>query len=402
MKLKRTLSFSHVLFYGVGTILGAGIYVLVGKVGATAGMFTPLAFLLAGIVAAFSAFSYAELASRYPHSTGAAGYIHQGIGKSWVSTFFGFGIVLSGIVSASVLTLGFVGYFQVFFPLPNIVVICGLLLFLGLLTLWGIKDSVTVISVITAIEIIGLLIIVWIARGSFSEFPEYITQTLPSFSTLDMSGVLAGMFLAFYAFIGFEDMVNIAEETKDPSNVLPKAIIASLCIAGGLYFLIGVVAVLALPIESLESSKAPLADIFRLYTGKSPVLITIISLFAVVNGIVAQIIMASRILYGMGEKGWIHKSISYLWASRGTPVTATILVVSAIFIFSLAVPIVPLANATSFVTLTLFAVVNYSLIRVKQKTSKQRCVFNVPMWVPVIGLGLNTVILIQKIWQWIV
>ena len=151
MNLRRTLSFSHVLFYGVGTILGAGIYVLVGKVGGSAGIFTPLAFLLAGIVAAFSAFSYAELASRYPYSTGAAGYIHEGIGKSWISTLFGIGIAFSGIVSASVLTLGFVGYFQIFFPLSSILIIGGILLFLTLLTLWGIKDSVTLISIIFVI-----------------------------------------------------------------------------------------------------------------------------------------------------------------------------------------------------------------------------------------------------------
>ncbi len=400
MHLKRTLSFSHVLFYGVGTILGAGVYVLVGKVAGAAGVFTPLAFLIAGIVAAFSAFSYAELSSRYPHSAGAAGYIHQGIGQRWLSTLFGFGIALSGIVSASVLTLGFVGYFQVFFPLPQAVIIIGLLLLLTFLALWGIKDSVIVISIITTIELLGLLIIIWVARESFVDFPQYVTQTLPTFSISDAGGLLGGMFLAFYAFIGFEDMVNVAEETKSPAKTMPKAIIASLLIAGALYILIGIVAVLTLPIAELEASKAPLASIFTLYTGQNPALITIISLFAVVNGVIAQIIMASRILYGMGQKGWIHSEISRLWHHRGTPLTATVVVSAIILLFALAVPIVPLATATSFITLTLFALVNFSLIQIKRKHPNKKRAFTVPLWVPIVGLGLNLCILIQKVWTW--
>ena len=402
MSLKRSLSLPHVIFYGVGTILGAGVYVLVGKVAAQAGIFAPVAFLLAGILAAFSAFSYAELSSRFPHSSGAAGYIYQGTKQSWLSVLFGLGIALSGIVSASVLTLGFVGYFQVFFAVPEPIIIIELILVLTFLALWGIKDSVAVISVITLLEVFGLLLILWVAKGSFIEVPSYVVETLPTFAMADMVGLLGGMFLAFYAFIGFEDMVNVAEETKNPSKTLPKAIVFSLIFTGILYFLIALATLLSVPVGELANSDAPLALVYETYTNQSPIVITVISLFAVINGVIAQIIMASRILYGMGQKGWIAPVFGTTWKKRQTPAAATITVSVIILLFALAVDIVPLATATSFITLTLFALVNLSLILVKKRNPKKsKKFFNIPMWVPVIGFILNLLVLAQKVYLWI-
>ncbi len=392
-QLKRSLSFYQVAFYGLGTILGAGIYALVGKIAGQAGMMAPTAFLLAGVLAAFSAFSYAELSSRFPQSAGAANYIQQGFGIKNLSLFFGLGIALSGIVSAGTLMHAFVGYFQQFFPgVEGWMVMVALLIFMGALAWWGIQESAWLITIITLIEVGGLVLILWVARGSFSALPEalpsfFIPESVGSMGT--MAGFLAGTFLAFYAFIGFEDMVNVAEETKNPTKVMPRAIIFALIGSTILYMGIAVVAVLTLAPADLLASGAPLADVFVAATGKDPVLITLIGLFAVINGVMAQIIMASRVLYGMSCFQWVPKCFSMICSHRQTPVFSIWVVVGIILFFALAIDMQGLATITSFITLTLFALVNLALWKVKRSGPAPKGTFVIWSWVPMVGFVAN-------------
>lgn len=379
-QLKRSLSLTLMICYGLGTILGAGIYVLVGKVAANAGLFAPIAFIVAAVVATFTGLSYAELAARFPRSAGAALYVQQGLNRVWLSVLAGFLIILTGIVSAATLANGFVGYLHVFIALPDWLIITLLILTLGLIAAWGISESVTVAAVITAIEIAGLLLILGVAGDSLAALPERLPELLPPLEVQAWQGIMLGAFLAFYAFIGFEDMVNVAEEVKDPQRTLPRAILISLGVATVLYVLVALVAVLALPLPELTQTRVPLALIYERATGAAPWLISVISLFAVVNGALIQIIMASRLLYGMSREGWLPAIFGRVHDRTRTPLLSTVVITAVVLILALWLPLVTLAKATSYIILILFALIQFALWRIKRRAPA-----GYPLWIPVAG-----------------
>jgi len=383
-KLNRSLSLTMVTFYGLGTIIGAGIYVLVGKVAGEAGQFAPASFFIAALLAAFTAFSYAELVARFPHSAGEAVYVQRAFNWSMLSRVVGFLIVLVGIISTATLANGFVGYFDRFIELPSWITISVLIVGLGLLAAWGITQSVGVAALLTVVEIIGLAIVLWVARGVVIELPQHIDTLMPTADAVVWQGVLLGAFVAFYAFIGFEDMVNVAEEVKDPSRTLPTAIIITLVITTLLYVLVTMTAVAGLPLEQLAGSEAPLADMYSHFSGKPATVIIIIGLLSVLNGILVQIIMATRVLYGMSAQGWLHDWFSRINSGTQTPLNATLVVVIIVWVMAISFPVLTLAKMTSFVTLIVFTLMNLSLWRVKL-LEKNYDGFSVPMVIPVLG-----------------
>jgi len=393
VELKRALNLAFLTFYGLGTILGAGIYVLVGKVAGIAGLYAPVAFLVAGVVAAVTAFSYAELASRLPKSAGEAVYVQEGFGARSLSTAVGLLLVLSGLVSSATLANGFVGYFEVFVELPAWLVITLLVAALGGLATWGIAESVIAATVATLIEIAGLVLIVAVSVDSLATFPARLPELLPPFETAAWAGIAAAAFLAFYAFIGFEDMVNVAEEVKDPRRTLPRAIILAMAISTALYLLVATAAVLALPLTELASTDAPLALMFERATGRAPLAIAAISLFAVVNGALVQIIMGARVLYGMSEAGWLPRWFGRVHARRRTPHHATVFMTCAVLLLALGLPLVTLAKATSFTILIVFALIHAALLRIKRRDPAPPGVRTYPVWIPAAGCALTVAML---------
>lgn len=383
--LKRSLSLPLLTFYGLGTILGAGIYVLVGKIAAHAGMYVPLAFLVAAVLTVFTALSYAELAVRYPKSGGAAVYVQAGFQRPWLAVFVGFLIILTGVVSAATLVNGFVGYLHVFWNLPAWLVITLLVLAMGVLAAWGIAESVTVAAAITLFELAGLFFILAVSGDRLADLPARWPELIPPIEMQVWEGIFLGAFLAFYAFIGFEDMVNVAEETQNPQRNLPRAILLSLGVATLLYLLVAIAAVLSLPAKILAGSVAPLALLYTQSTGHTPALISLISLFAVVNGALIQIIMASRLLYGMSSEGLLHPALSAIHPVRRTPLLATALATLTVLILALWLPLVTLAKATSFIMLIAFSLINLSLIRIKYRDPRSGGKFITPMWIPWAG-----------------
>ena len=383
--LKRSLSLPLVTFYGIGTILGAGIYVLVGKVAGFAGMFTPFAFLLASLLAALSAFSYAELSARFPKSAGEAVYVQEGLGWRKLSIIVGVGIVFAGIISVATLVHGFVGYLQVFVDVPAIVVIISLTLLMGLVVAWGINESVIIASLMTLLEIGGLVLIIWVARESFSLLPACWSEMLPPLELPAWGGIVAGSFIAFYAFIGFEDIVNVAEEVRNPRRNLPRAIVIALVVTSLFYFVVAVVSIFTLAPTELARTNAPLAEIYRHVTGQRPLVITIISLVSVLNGALIQIIMASRVLYGMSRQGWLPPRLGQVNARTRTPLLATGLVTGVVLLFALWLPLVSLAKLTSYIILIVFTLINLSLWQIKIRAPQPEDIRTVPMWVPIVG-----------------
>jgi amino acid transporter len=385
VELKRSLSLSLTMLYGLGNILGAGIYALVGKVVSHAGLFAPLSFLVASLLACLTAFTYAELSARYPLSAGEAVYVQKGLGIRMISALVGLLIIFAGMVSAATLLRGFTGYLQVFVPVPEIASTLMLVVVLGGLAAWGITESVLVAALITVLEIAGLLLIIGVAM------PDMLTgQGLPTdFSPLleggAWYGILAGGFLAFYAFIGFEDMVNVAEEVREPRRNLPRALLLSLAIASVLYFLVALAAVSSAPESLLAASDAPLADLYRYATGREPVLITVIGMFAVINGALIQIIMASRVCYGMSRQHWLPPMFGRVNELTRTPLLATAVVSLVVLGLALWFPIETLAKATSYFLLLVFSLVNLSLWRLKRSGDQPPDILRVPVWVPAAG-----------------
>lgn len=395
--LKRTLSLPLVTLYGLGTILGAGIYVLLGKVAGLAGMFAPVSFVLASIVAGFSAFSYAELSSNFPRSAGEAVYAQKAFALRWLSGLTGWSVVLIGTVSAATMVKGFQGYLMVFLQFPEWITIILLVILLGAIAIWGITESISLAALITVIEILGLIFVIVLSADNLSTFPERFHELTPTLSATAWVGISLGAFLAFYAFIGFEDIVNIAEEVKRPEKNLPYAIILALIISTVLYLLVSLAAVLSLPADELARSDAPLARLLEDKGFGSKTIISSISLIAIINGALIQLIMASRLIYGMGSQAMAPRLFSRVNPKTRTPLIATVFISIMVIVLALWLPLVTLAEATSFVTLSVFALMNLSLLRLKLSNRDWRSRGN-PVWVPATGLLCCLIFLMMQMY----
>lgn len=399
VKLKRTLGLPLVVLYGLGNILGAGIYVLVGKVAGFAGTSTTLAFIVAMITAGFTAFSYMELAGRYPVSASVSVYLHKAFGKRWLSVLIGLMMVAGGIASAAALSQGFAGYLGSFFDIPSAVASVGLIVALGIIALKGINESAKTAALFTAVEILGLIMIIWVGRNAFST-----VQTSSLFAVdpaFGVGGLIAGAFLAFYAFIGFEDMVNISEETKNPRRTMPLAILISLIASTALYLSVVIVSTTVVTPAELSSSEAPLTLVFQQSGANYPNILSLIGMIAVINGVIVQIIMCSRILYGLAKQGWLNNHLSVVHPKHKTPIVATLVVLVLMIAGTLIFPLVSLAQITSLLILTIFSLVNISLIIIKRRQTKHTGYITVPIMVPYIGTLLCCATIGYQILNWL-
>ncbi len=397
--LKRSLNLPVLTLYGLGNILGAGIYVLIGKVAGFAGQSTTLAFILAMIIAALTAFSYMELAGRYPVSASVSVYLHKAFGNKNLSVAIGLAMVAGGITSAAALAHGFAGYLNTFFNFPELLASILLLLSLGLIALKGINESAKTAAAFTFVEILGLVLVVWFGRSAFAQVQPLSLVNIDS--TVGISGLLAGAFLAFYAFIGFEDMVNVAEEAKNPKKSMPLAILFSLIISTLLYVLVVIVSTTIVAPAELAQSSAPLTLVFSKSGVSSQQILSLIGLVAAINGVIVQIIMGSRILYGLSKQGWISAKLSELHAKRQTPTKSTLLILSLMIFFTIILPIVSLAQITSLLVLTIFSAVNISLIFIKKSHKKHDGYITVPLLVPILGSMLCLAAIIYQILDWL-
>lgn len=397
-KLKRSLGLPLVALYGLGNILGAGVYVLVGKVAGFAGTSTTLAFIVAMITAGFTAFSYMELAGRFPISASVSVYLHKAFGKRWLSVLVGLAMVAGGIASAAALAQGFAGYFSSFVNVPTVVASVGLLLILGAIAIKGIGESAKAAAIFTAIEVLGLVLIIWFGRGAFSQVELHqIVSVDPS---VGVGGIIAGAFLAFYAFIGFEDMVNVAEEVKNPQKTMPIAILISLIVSTVLYLLVVIVATTIVSPAELATSKSPLTLVFQRSGAGSGQILSLIGMVATINGVIVQIIMGSRIVYGLAQRGWLPGNLAMVHQKYKTPIPATLLVLALMIAGTILLPLVSLAQLTSLLVLSIFSLVNISLIVIKRRSKKHGGYISVPSFVPYVGATLCLLTIGYQLFYW--
>lgn len=386
--LKRSLSLPLVVLYGLGVTIGAGIYVLLGAAAGQAGIHAPFSFVIAVTVVAFSAASFAELSGRLPFSAGEAAYVRAGFRSDRLSLFVGLLVITMGTVSCAAIAVGSIGYVQVFVALPDAVLIALIVLSLGGIAAWGITESVALASLFTVVEVAALL---FVAGSGIVLRPEILLElprVVPGLEAAAWVAAASGGLLAFFAFIGFEDIVNLAEEVKQPERNLPWAILLTLLATALVYFLVASVAVLSMPIDELADAPAPLSLLFVRLTGASPVLITAIAIVATLNGVIIQIIMASRVLYGLARQHNLPEALARVDPRTRTPLVATATIVAIVLVLALAAPLAALAEWTSRIALVIFAFVNLALWRLKRRGEPAPAgVFTVPQWVPVAGFA---------------
>ena len=387
-RLRRSLTLPLAVLYGLGVTIGAGIYVLIGATAARAGLYAPAAFVLAALVMAPAACAFAELAGRLPVSAGEAAYVRAGFRSGTLSLIVGLMVVAAGSVSAATVSVGSAGYIRDFIDLPDTTIIVVVVLVMGAVAGWGIVQSVTFAALFTLIEIAGLVLIVWSGAVEHPELPGRLPELVPA--TLDANvwaGILGAGLISFFAFIGFEDLVNIAEEVKRPQRTLPWAIFWTLALTTLVYVLVVAVAVLAVPLDELAASRAPLSLVFARVTGLSPAAISAIAIVATLNGVIVQIIMGSRVIYGLADQGSLPAALGRVSPLTRTPLIATGLVVLVILALALALPLESLAETTSRITLTIFALVCAALVKLKlEGVPPPETAFVVPLWVPLLGI----------------
>jgi amino acid transporter len=394
--LARRISLPLLLFYGLGTILGAGIYVLVGKIAAASGFLAPLAFLVAAVVAGITALSYCQLVVMLPRSSGEAYYVDQAFGTPNLTRFVGLLVVLTGVVSCATLANGFVGYLQTFIEVPAAIAVICVVVFMTGLALWGIAESLWAATIVTLIEIGGLILVVFVGGGQIDATNLSIEALFVPTSLDELALVLAGAFLAFYAFVGFEDMVNIVEEVKEPERNMPKAIILALLISSSLYILVALVAILGMPLDTLAASEAPLKHLLEIHSAEMGQWISVISLFAIVNGVLTQIIMASRVLYGMANQQRLPMVFAAVSSKTKTPWVATITVALIVLVLALGLPLVTLAAYTSFSVLCVFTLVNVALLKLRKRPDLAAKAPDIISF-PKVGAGLCVCLLVFQL-----
>lgn len=386
-ELARKVSLPLLTFYGLGTILGAGIYVLIGEVTLRAGSYSPFAFIASAFIAAVTAYSFARLASMYPKSAGEAAYALAAFKSKWVSALVGLCVVMIGTVSAATMVRGFAGYFIAVVPLPEISVVLGIILLITALSIWGIGQSLMVAALITIVEIIGLLFVI----GVVIDINELPSLNIPSVESLVANTPLIffAAFISFYAYIGFEDIVNIAEETINPTKVVPLAILYSLILSTILYVLLSIACTAYIPASVFEHSDAPLAAMVA-YRGLDPTTISIVSVIAIINGALVQQIMAARVLYGMAKQNMFLPAFAAVHSKTQTPILATLSIGILILLLATQLHLVTLAEITSAITLLIFMTVQASLLWITIRSKHPRIL---DVAIPTLGILLNAILM---------
>lgn len=387
--LSRSITLTQATLYGLGVTIGAGIYVLVGTTVAQAGAQAPFVFMVAAALMALTAASFAELAGRLPVAAGEAAYVRTAFRSNALATAVGLLVAAIAIVSAAAISVGSAGYVANFLALPDRVLIAGVVVAMGAISALGVRESVGFAAAMTVVEIGGLIVIV---LAGFLLEPKVIAR-LPDIVRVEVNpAVLAGLvsatLIAVFAFVGFEGLANIAEEVRDPARTLPRAIFLTLLVSTLLYVLVAWIVLAGVDRAELAGSAAPLALVFERLTGASSKTISLIAIMATLNGVVVQIIMSSRVLYGVACQGGLPARFAAVNRSTRTPLFATGCTIVLVLVLALSLPLEHLAASTSRLTLIVFALVNVSLAIIKWHGGAVSAdTYIAPTWVPYAGVA---------------
>jgi amino acid transporter len=387
--LKQAITRNMLLVFVLGDVLGAGIYALVGEVGAEVGGAIWTAFGLALLLAVFTAFAYAELVTKYPQAAGAALYVNKAFGIPFLTFLVAFAVMASGVTSAATLSTAFAGdYLGQFVDVPTTLAALVFLAAVMALNIRGISESVKVNVLLTAIEVGGLILIVVIAAAALGDgsagtdagraFEFKSGEAVPL-------AILSGAALAFYALIGFEDSVNVAEETQDPRRSYPRALFGGLAAAGVIYLTVTLLTSMVVPTDQLTGSSGPLLEVAKV----GPLSIdtkvfSAIALFAIANGALINLIMASRLTYGMAREGIVPRMFGEVLPGRRTPLVAILFTTALCALLVVVGDLSTLADTTVTLLLGVFILVNVSVL-VLRRDEPEHDHFHAPAILPIIG-----------------
>lgn len=383
-RLEREIGLWQVILAGVGIILGAGIYVLIGRASALSGNALWISFLISALVAMFTGLSYAELSSIFPRAGAEYVYTEKAFGYR-LAFVVGWLLVLSGFVFASTVALGFAGYFLKLFGSPLIPTAAVLIVLLSFLLYYGVKESIWFAVIFTIIEVSGLIIIIAMAAPYLG--------TVNYFSFPSVAGIFQAAALIFFAYIGFEQITRLSEETRNPDVNIPRALILSIIITTILYIVVAISAVSLLDWQVLGQSEAPLADAAAQAFGPNAfIIMSIIALFATANTVLLMMLATSRILYGIGRSFSGKNLFARLHSKRNTPWIATLVVMFFSILFLGFGDIGIVANITDFLIFFTFIIINLSVIRIRYLGYDKERDFRIPLnigrfpVVPVLGI----------------
>lgn len=412
--LVRTMGLWSLAIYGIGDMLGSGIYVLLNKAAGIMGNAIWLAFLASMVAALLTGLSYASIGSRYPRAGGAAYVTQRAFGSAFIAYVVGLAVMASGLTSMAAASRGFAGYFlELVGHLPVPLLVVAFILALTFVNFWGMRESVWLNMVCTAVEVGGLLLIVAVGMRYWGSV-NYLEMPLAEGSgessaarhalPIMVSLILQGAVLTFYSFIGFEDLLNVAEEVKDVRRTLPRALVLALIGVTLIYMAVSVTAVSVIPHAQLAASQSPLVDVVRRAASWfPPQLFTLISLFAITNTALLNYIMGSRLVYGMACQGLLPAALRRVHPRRHTPHIAILTLMVIVLVLGLSGDVSVLAKATSVLLLGVFITVNTALIVLKRRRDEPRGSFEVPTIVPLAGILVCALLLVHaQAREWLV
>jgi amino acid transporter len=392
--LKRVLGPGLLLLFVVGDILGTGVYALTGRVASEVGGAVWLPFVIAFAVALLTAFSYLELVTKYPRAAGAALYTHKAFGIHFLTFIVTFAVMCSGLTSASSASKAFAENFAEAFDLSLgegiglTAVALGFMTLIGLINFRGVGESVKLNVLLTCVELSGLLIVIgvgaWALGGGNGDLSRLTEFNAPAGESPFFS-VTAATALAFFAMVGFEDSVNMAEETKDPVRIFPKVMLTGLCITGVIYVLVSISSVALVAPADLGEGDAPLLKVVEAGASAFPLWIfAFITMFAVANSALINMLMASRLLYGMANERVLPRILGRVHPTRRTPWVGIIFTTVIAFGLIWFADLSALGGTTSLLLLCVFTVVNIAVLVLRRDRVEHRH-FTAPTAIPVIG-----------------
>ena len=374
-ELKRHMGLFQLTMYGVGLTLGAGIYVLIGEAAGFAGNSMWISFGLAAIVAIFAGLSYAELTTLFPRAAAEYVFVKNAFKSEFIGFLIGWLTAITSMIVGATVALGFGGYFAQFLDIPITLSAILLLGGLSLVSFIGIRQSAWANTIFALVTITGLGIIIFLG------FTYEVTEPVDYFeSPTGMTGIILAFVLIFFAFIGFEDMANVAEEVKRPKKTLPRAIILSIIITAAIYILVSLSSVRILNWDDLSQSAAPLADVATRGLGiEGGITMSAIALFATASTVLITLVAGARILYGMAKSGSLPSIFSRVHSKTGTPWVAVIGIFVTSVTFAFIGDIVIVANIVVFAIVITFAMINLSVILLRYVRPDEIRPFRVPL-----------------------
>ncbi len=396
VQLERSLSFWQITLMSIGIILGAGIYVVIGEAAGLSGNTLWASFIIAALVASFTGFSYAELASRFPTAAAEYTYVEESFGYklAWVT---GWLIIAGSIIGSATVALGFSRYFAALFSTPVVPVAFITLAIIGVVLFAGVQETASLTILFTVIEAAGLLIIMAIGLPSIGEV-DYMEMAN------GLKGIIEAGVLIFFGYIGFEGITRLANETKQPEKTIPKAILVSIAVTTVFYILVGIAAVSVVPWQELSTAQAPLALVAeKVFGSNSFLILSVIALFSTFNTALVMLLSGSRLVYGIAQEQGLPSVFTRVSAKTQTPWVAIIAVVIASMLFLFLGDVKTIANLTNFTIFAVFIIVNAVVIYLRYRKPADFgfkapfCIGKLPVF-PVLGLVSAVFMMVNVEW----